>query len=204
MTRVPGALLLATLIFSAGSASAQPTGTTAFFAPYRAFGAHEFGGTLSFPEGGGVAAEGLYGFGSGRFDVGLRGGFWKPDNTDARILVGVSVRQRVIEHTESFPLDGAVVAGLGGQFVDWTRILVPVGLSMGRRLDVEDSEVSIVPYLQPTVFLSYTDTDAGSDTDLGFSLGIGGDFRLSSMLDARVSVGIGDIEGISISAVWLR
>jgi hypothetical protein len=79
-------------------------------------------------------------------------------------------------------------------------LLVPVGLSLGRRLDVEDSQVSIVPFVQPTAILSHNSLD----TDFNFALGIGGDFRLSSMFDARVSVGLGHLEGISISAVWLR
>jgi hypothetical protein len=202
MKRELGAVLLVLMIVAGGSAAAQATGMTAFSAPYRAFGTHEFGGTLSFPEGGGVAAEGLYGFGKGKFDIELRGGFWKPsDQADTRILVGVNLRQRVIEHSEDFPLDGAVVFGIGGHLVsDFSTLLVPVGLSLGRRLNIEDSQVSIVPFVQPTAFLSHNSLD----TDLHFALGIGGDFRLSRMFDARVSVGLGDLEGISISAVWLR
>ena len=208
-----GALLLLACFICAGSAAAQSTGTTAFAAPYRAFGAHEVGGTLSFPKGGGFAAEGLYGFGSGKFDIELRGGFLNPNGGDTflnpnggdtRILAGVNLRQRVLEHTESFPLDGAVVFGVGGQFGDGTHFNIPVGISLGRRLDVEDSEVSIVPFVQPTAFLTHSSANNISDTNLNFALGIGGDFRLSRMFDARVSVGLGDIQGISISAVWLR
>jgi hypothetical protein len=201
MYRRFAAILAVLLLVAVGSAAAQATGTTAFSAPYRAFGTHEFGGTLSFPEGGGVAAEGLYGFGKGKFDIGLRGGVWDPSAGDAIFLVGVNVRQRVLEHTEDFPLDGAAVFGAGAQFIpDLTTLLVPVGLSLGRRLDVEDSRVSIVPFVQPTAILSHNSLD----TDFNFALGIGGDFRLSSMFDARVSVGLGHLEGISISAVWLR
>ena len=204
MMRRFGALLLLSLFVCGGTAVAQSTGTTAFAAPYRAFGAHEVGGTLSFPKGGGFAAEGLYGFGSGKFDIGLRGGFSNPNGGDTRILAGVNLRQRVLEHTESFPLDGAVVFGVGGQFGDGTHFNIPVGISLGRRLDVEDSEVSIVPFVQPTAFLTHSSVNNISDTNLNFALGIGGDFRLSRMFDARVSIGLGDLQGISISAVWLR
>lgn len=200
MMRRLGTLLSLVLFVCVGTAVAQSTGTTAFAAPYRAFDAHEVGGTLSFPEGGGLAAEGLYGFGSGKFDIGLRGGFLNPDGGNTHILAGVNLRQRVLEHTETFPLDGALVFGIGGQFGDLDQLNVPVGISLGRRLDVEDSEVSIVPFVQPTAFLTHN----SFDTNLHFALGIGGDFRLSRMFDARVSVGLGDIQGISISAVWLR
>lgn len=203
MLRRIGAISLVAMFVVAGSAAAQATGMTAFSAPYRAFGTHEFGGTLSFPEGGGLAAEGLYGFGSGKFDIELRGGFWEPsDPASTRILAGVNLRQRVLDHSDSFPLDGAIVFGVGAQLVeDFSTVLVPVGLSLGRRLDVEDSEVSIVPFVQPTGFLS---AGSNQDTDLHFALGLGADFRLSRMFDARLSVGLGDLEGISISAVWLR
>jgi hypothetical protein len=203
MLRKVGAILALVVFVSGSSATAQATGTTAFSAPYRAFDQHEFGGTLSFPDdGGGIAAEGLYGFGSGKFDIGLRGGVWDPSAGDAIFLAGVNVRQRVIDHSEQFPLDGAIVFGLGAQFIeDATTLIIPFGLSMGRRLDVEDSEVSIVPYVQPTAFLT---EGQNQDLELNFSLGIGGDFRLSRMFDARVGVGLGDMQGISISAVWLR
>jgi hypothetical protein len=190
------------MFLAVGAVVAQSTGMPAFNAPYRAFEQHEFGGTLSFPEGGGFGAEGLFGFGTGKFDFGLRGGFWNPDPGDTRILAGVRLRQRVIEHTETFPLDGAVVFGLGGQFVDnFSTLVAPVGLSLGRRLDVEDSQVSIVPYVQPTAFLT---AGSNQDTELHFAFGLGADFRLSRLFDARVSVGLGDIEGISVSAVWVH
>ncbi len=202
MIRKVGAFLLVSLFVSIGMATAQSSGTPAFNAPYRAFANHEFGGTLSFPEGGGVGAEGLYGFGTGKFDIGIRGGFWKPrDPNDTRILAGVNIRQRVLDHSERFPLDGAVIFGLGAQLVSGANaFLIPAGLSLGRRLDVEDSEISIVPYVQPTAFLATGDVD----TEVHFALGIGGDFRLSRMFDARVSIGLGDIEGFSISAVWIH
>src|SRR5439155_573003 len=37
-----------------------------------------------------------------------------------------------------------------------------------------------------------------------FALGLGGDFRLSRVFDARISAGLGDSEGVSIGAVWVH
>ena len=37
-----------------------------------------------------------------------------------------------------------------------------------------------------------------------FALGLGGDFRLSHVFDARISAGLGDSEGVSIGAVWVH
>ncbi|HSD31701.1 MAG TPA: hypothetical protein VLB49_07310, partial [Gemmatimonadales bacterium] len=77
-------------------------------------------------------------------------------------------------------------------------LIIPVGLSLGRRLDTE-SNLSIVPYLQPTMFIT---VDGGSD--VLFALGLGADFRLSRAFDLRVSAGLGDVEGVSLGAVWVH
>ncbi len=39
---------------------------------------------------------------------------------------------------------------------------------------------------------------------MNFTLGIGADFRLSRVFDARVSAGLGDLKGVSIGAVWVH
>jgi len=116
------------------------------------------------------------------------------------ILVGAEARQRVITHSIDFPLDGALIVGIGGQFVSNNSVLlVPIGLSLGRRLDVESSDVSIVPYVQPTATLLF-----GNGSDVAFTLGLGADFRLTRRFDARISAGLGDLEGVSIGAVWVH
>ena len=81
-----------------------------------------------------------------------------------------------------------------------SELFVPVGLSLGRRVDPKNSKISIVPYVQPTGLLA-----AGSgNSDFFFTLGLGADFRLSPRFDARISAGLGDVEGVSISAVWVH
>jgi hypothetical protein len=186
----------------ASGAAAQATGLPSYNAPYRAFRRSEFGAVLSFPNGGGTAFEGAYRMASGKFDIGFRGGIFTPGgNGNSRLLLGAEARQRVVTHTEDFPLDGALILGMGGQFASGSSaVIVPVGLSLGRRVDPKDSKISIVPYVQPTGFLV-----AGSGTsDFIFALGLGADFRLSPRFDARISAGLGDLEGVSLSAVWVH
>ena len=116
------------------------------------------------------------------------------------VLSVVSFASHVVTHTEDFPLDGALILGIGGQLSSGnSALIVPVGLSLGRRIDPKDSKISIVPYVQPTGFLV-----AGSSSDFLFDLGLGADFRLSPKFDARISAGLGDIEGVSVSAVWVH
>lgn len=182
--------------------AAQATGMPSFNAPYRAFSRSEIGLVISFPNGGGTAFEGAYRRSSGRFDIGFRGGIFDPGGPgDATLLLGVEARQRVLSHTVDFPLDGALILGVGGAFVSGSSAMfVPIGLSLGRRIDPEGSSVSIVPYVQPTGLLV-----AGSgNSDFFFALGLGADFRLSPRFDARISAGLGDLEGVSLSAVWVH
>ena len=185
---------------------AQATATPSYNAPYRAFTRSEFGAVLSFPSyDAGTAVEGVYRFASGQFDVGLRGGAFFPDGGgDTQFLVGVEGRYRVITHNADFPLDGALLFGGGLQIDGGTNFSLPVGLSLGRRIQVQNSQVSIVPYVQPTLFIISVDTGLGRNTDAQFGMGLGGDFRLSRRFDARVSIGVGDLDGIAIGAVWIH
>jgi len=197
----PGVVAGLLLLSFAPSVRAQATGMPSFNAPYRAFQRSEFGVDISFPNGAGTAAEGVYRYAAGRFDIGLRGGIWDPGACcKSELLVGAEARERVITHTEDFPLDGALVVGAGGALVSNGSVMfIPVGLSLGRRLDPKNSTISIVPYVQPTATLV---VDGGSNLD--FTLGLGADFRFSRTLDGRLSAGLGDLDGVSIGLVWVH
>ena len=194
------ALVAGVLAGMAGSAAAQSTATPVYQAPYRAFERNEIGASLSDP-GQGYALEGFYRLGRARYDLGFRAGFADPDGGDTAFLLGVDFRTRVVEHSEDFPFDGALILGVGGAFADnASQAFIPVGLSLGRRLELDDSRTSFVPYLQPTL----TPTFGDGDSDLLFSLGFGADVRVGRALDLRVSAGIGDLDGVSVSLSFLR
>jgi hypothetical protein len=189
-----------TLATSASVAAAQATFTPSYNAPYRAFAAHEFGGTFSLPDGNrDFAIEGQFRFGYKNFDIGLRGGLMDYEVGGSDIVLGVEGRGRLFDHTKGdIPLDGAIVIGLGtADFDGWT---VPsAGLSVGRRVDLEG--FSFVAYGQPTMFVF----SGGGNTDLKFGLGLGADFRVGQALDLRVSLGLFDgPEGLAVSLVWVR
>jgi hypothetical protein len=198
----PALCLLVLVIGAVPTLLAQATGVPSYNAPYRAFTRSEFGAVLSFPDGGGTAFEGAYRMASGKFDLGFRGGIFSPDGGgDTQLLLGAEARQRVLTHTEDFPLDGALILGIGGRFSgDNSGVIIPVGLSLGRRVEPKDSKISIVPYVQPTGFL----VAGNGDSDFLFALGLGADFRLSPRFDARISAGLGDLEGVSLGAVWVH
>jgi hypothetical protein len=187
---------------AAATAAAQATGTPAYNAPYRAFTRSEIGARFSVPEGGGTAIEGLYRIASGKFDIGFKAGMFDPEGPgDAAFIAGAEARQRVITHSVDFPLDGALIVGIGGQFVsNFSVVYVPIGLSLGRRIDPQGSSISIVPYVQPTLFILGGDVSDHT----AFSLGIGADFRFTPRFDGRISAGLGDLEGVSIGFVWVH
>ena len=195
------AIGLVLAVAGVGNATAQATGTTTFNAPYRAFTRAEFGALLSFPNGGGTAFEGVYRMASGKFDIGFKGGIFDPSGLGKSVaLLGVEARERVIDKTPDFPLDGALVFGVGANLVSGSSVLIiPVGLSLGGRVHPQGSQVTLVPYVQPTGFFF-----AGNGTDFQFALGLGVDLRLSHSFDARFSAGLGDVKGVSIGAVWVH
>lgn len=205
MTRRTVMFLGVTALLGVGAdAAAQATATPTFNAPYRAFTRSEFGALLSLGDavGDGTALEGVYRLASGRFDIGFKAGFIDPDGPgDVVITAGAEARQQIIRHTIDFPLDGAIVLGVGGRFVSNNSLLiVPVGLSLGRRIDPQGSTVSIVPYVQPTLLIL-----GGDAVDhVQFAVGLGADFRFTPRFDGRIAAGIGDLEGVSLGFVWVH
>lgn len=197
-------LAVGLITVAAGTAAAQATLTPSFNAPYRAFEQLEFGASGVWVGFDNVGIEGQFRFGYQKFDIGIKGGF--VDNggsgTGGTFVLGGEGRMRVVEHSETFPLDGAIVAGLGTlEFDAW---VVPMaGISLGRRVDLEG--VSFVAYGQPTLGFVVVDTPTGSSSDLNFGLGFGADFKIGTSLDLRTSIGFFDVgEGLAVSLVWVR
>ncbi len=197
-------LAMTMLAGAAGSVAAQETGTPIYKAPYRAFEHHEFGLSLSDPGSGvGAAFEGFYRYGDGPYDFSLRGGIADYNGPGSAVLLGGDFRTQVLHYSESFPLDGAITLGLGGQFgsdID-DFILLPIGLSLGRQFNLENSNTQFVPYLQPIIAPVFG--AAGGD-DVLFSLGLGVDIKFSDRWAVRASGGLGDIDGVGVSVSYLQ
>jgi hypothetical protein len=199
-----GLLVAAVVALSATDSAAQETGTPMFKAPYRAFTSHEFGGAFSDPgEGISFALEGFYGYGRGNNDFGLRAGMMDPDGEgDTNILLGGDFRTRVLSYSESFPLDGALTVGAGINIGDGDDVIyVPVGVSLGRRFELEGSRTTFTPYAHPVIVPAFG--EAGGD-DVGFALGLGVDMRFSQDWSVRVSGGVGDLEGVGVALTYVQ
>jgi hypothetical protein len=199
-----GGLLGAVVIaLSATGAAAQETGTPIFKAPYRSFTSHEFGASFSDPgEGVSFALEGFYRYGRGSNDFSLRGGFEDLNGAGGtRILVGGDFRTQILSYSESVPVDGSLTVGLGANVGDGRdAYYIPVGISIGRRFDLEGSNTTFIPYAHPVIVPTF----GGGDSEVNFALGLGVDVRFSREWAVRVSGGIGDIEGVGVSLTYLH
>jgi hypothetical protein len=205
-----GLVVAAVVALSVTNLAAQETGTPIFKAPYRTFTTHEIGASLSDP-GSGVsyALEGYYRYGSGNWDLSVRGGWAHLSNEVngvatpccTRYLIGGDARTQVVKYSESFPLDGALTLGFGanvGSGVD--AYYLPIGVSLGRRFELENSKTTFVPFAHPVLIPTW----GGGDSHIDFSLGLGVDVRFSQNLAIRASGGLGDIDGVGISFSYLR
>lgn len=194
-------MVLGLIAGSAASAVAQETGTPIFKAPYRAFENHEFGASISDPgEGVGFALEGFYRYGRGQHDFSARAGFADVNGSGTAFLIGGDFRTQVLSYSETFPMDGALTLGFGGILGEGDDVwLLPIGVSLGRRFDVEGSSTTFVPFVHPTIIPTFGGTD-----DVQFALGLGVDLRLSERWAVRASGGLGDIEGVGISVAYVR
>jgi hypothetical protein len=189
------AVLALSLSSLAREAAAQSTGTPVFHAPYRPFEANEYGVVMT--DQGNLSVEGFWGFShpGARWDFKIRGGVQDNSAGDAALLLGVDARFRLIDQTEDFPLDGALITGIGTALVeDNSRLFIPIGLSLGRRVNFENSTMSLVPYIQPVIIPVIGD----SDDDVAVALGLGGDLRINRRFELRVGIGLGDIENFSV------
>jgi opacity protein-like surface antigen len=198
-----GILAVALLAGVAGTSAAQETGTPIFKAPYRAFTTHELGVSLSDPgEGASLALEGFYRYGQGANDFSVRGGFVDLNGSaGTHVLLGGDFRTQVVSYSESFPLDGSLTLGLGASVGDGRdAYFVPIGISLGRRFELEGSNTIFVPYAHPVIVPTF----GGGESDVNFALGLGVDIRFSEQWAIRASGGLGDIEGVGVSVAYLR
>lgn len=195
-------LLAAALLAVAAPLAAQSTGTPVFHSPYRVFDRYQFGANVS--DAGNIAFEGFYGFAQrgGRWDLAIRGGVLDTGGAgNAAVLIGLDARYRMITQTEDFPLDGALITGVGAAFVSGdSRLHIPIGLSLGRRINFDNSTVSIVPFVEPVLVPSF----GSGRNDVLVALGLGADLRINRRFEIRGAIGVGDIENFSLGFAIAR
>jgi hypothetical protein len=188
------------LMFGAGALPAQTVATPVFMAPTRAFEKQELGGYISDPgEGVSIAIEGEYRRNHKTFDWGLQAAYMDADGGDDLGAFGIDARAVLARHNDDFPLDASVTGGFGVLFSDGnTGFLIPLGVSLGRQVLLEESKISFTPYVHPVIAPAFGDLF----DDAQFGLGLGVDITLTKTFDVRVSGAVGDYEGVGIGVAW--
>lgn len=183
--------------------TAQTIATPVFKSPYRAFKKTELAGYLSDPgEGISLALQGEYRMARPTFDWGVTFGYMDAKGGGENLFgVGVDARARIARQTQDFPLDASGTLGFGALFRDGdSGFLIPFGVTLGRQVQLENSKVSFVPYVNPVIAPTFGDLL----DDVQFALGLGVDIALSPTFDVRVSGSLGDLEGVGIGLAWHR
>ncbi len=196
-------LAVAILALGAVALEAQTLATPVMKSPYAAFKRTELGGYLSDPgEGISVAIQGEYRMARRKFDFGVGVGYMDAKGNGENVFaVGIDGRASVARHTADFPLDASVTGGFGVLIADGeTGFLVPMGVTLGRQVLLENSSVTFTPYVHPVLAPTFGDLL----DDVQFGLGLGVDIGLTKTFDVRVSGSLGDLEGIAVGGAWHR
>lgn len=194
-------LVLVALVGFGDRLMAQSTGTPVVMAPIHNYDDYTLGATVSDP-GPGIAVEGWYGMPVGPGDILFRVGIWDNNSGTTTVLLGADSRTSLVRHSEKFPLDGALTVGAGGSFGSGASVfLIPVGFSLGRRVDIKDSNIVIQPYGVPILHIAFGDNISDN---LLFSLGLGFEIQFSDSFALDVNGVIGDLDGISVGFAYLR
>ena len=199
-----GILALVLLAGSAATSVAQETGTPVFKAPYRAFESHEFGASFSDYEAVSGALEAFYTYGV-RTRTTSGCGPASPTPRGRTIPGSCWVARSgpgSLEYSESFPLDGALTARAGrelsgaGTTSSSSRRHQPRPQVRSRRLQHHAS--------LRTSTRCWSRSSAAVIRTWSSRSVLGVDIRFSERWAARVSGGIGDIEGVGISLAYIR
>ena len=196
-----GAVLLAALGTTA--AGAQTLATPVMKSPYTSFKHTELGAYISDPgEAFSVGLQGEYRMARQKFDCGFGLGYLDTKGNGKSVFaLGVDARTGIARHTRDFPLDAALTGGFGTLIADGkTGFLIPVGVTVGRQVLLEESNISFTPYVNPVIAPTFGELL----DDVQFGIGLGVDIALTKTFDLRVSGSLGDLEGIAIGAAWHR
>ncbi|MBC7790968.1 MAG: hypothetical protein H7Z74_13560 [Anaerolineae bacterium] len=138
------------------------------------------------------------------FEAGVSDG----GDLDSRILLGAGFATTVFGSQPNLPLDILLTSGVYPSFGDGTTLIrVPVGLTLGKRLALQD--LAITPYAHPRLSFDFCSGDLCFDDNLDFSINfdLGADFEINPQLGFRASILVAggdsfDDNAFGASLVW--
>lgn len=137
----------------------------------------------------------------GNMNLGLRAGYLDTPG-DGVLLFGAETWGDIAVQDADFPLDLAWTAGAGASVNGSTIVGIPVGVSFGRTIDLEDS-ISFQLYGHPRIGLAIFENAADDlELDLEGQFDLGADFYLSQDVTLRIGVTLGDFDALGIGVAF--
>lgn len=131
-------------------------------------------------------------------NLGLRVGYLDTAG-DGILLFGAETWGDVLLESTDFPLDLTWTAGVGAWVDGSTTVSVPVGLSIGKTLELEDSPIAIQLYGHPRLALViFENVNNDLDLDLDGQFDLGSDIFLSPDVTLRVAASLGRFDALGI------
>jgi len=149
-----------------------------------------------------VGDFGLVGFWrqSGNLGLGVRVGILDREFDGTAFVVGSEFFTPLLRATPGSPLEALLVLGAGATFEDGILARIPLGVSVGARLENAEGEVAFTPYVHPRVGLDIFADDDDSVTELAFLVDFGLDVEVTPSVTVRaaytwVTGGVDDLAG---------
>lgn len=139
----------------------------------------------------------------GNLNLGLRLGYIDFERDDGAIVVGAESWGLVARADNDFPVDMAWTLGVGATFNDHTVLEVPLGLTIGRVVQLD--ALTLQPYGHPRIAL-FIAPDANDEVRLRGLFDLGVDAVVSDSWKLRVGATLGAIDavGIGLAYTWTR
>lgn len=134
---------------------------------------------------------------TGNLNLGLRVGYIDTYR-DGLITVGAETWGLLAPADQSLPVDVTWTAGLGATFNGGTSLAVPLGLSIGRTLDLGTRDIQVYGHPRIELLFHSDGRNGDDDADLDAVLDIGADIELSARWTLRVGASLGGPEALGI------
>lgn len=131
----------------------------------------------------------------GSMNLGLRAG-WLDTPGDGVLVLGAETWGGLVEDNPDFPLDVSWTAGAGAWLNGTTVFAVPVGVSIGKTVDLDDS-MALQIYGHPRIGLVlFEDVNDDLEADLEGQFDLGADLYVSPSVALKLGISLGNADAI--------
>lgn len=124
---------------------------------------------------------------SGDLGLGVRAGFLAREFEGGAFVVGSEFFTPLLRSTRGSPFEALLVLGAGATFDEGILARIPLGVSIGARLENVAGDAALSPYVHPRVGLEILADDDESVTELAFMVDFGLDVEVTRSVTVRAA-----------------